>query len=991
MKHYSLKSVLCILTMLPLLVFSQVKIKGTVTDSEKEFLPGVSVLIKGTTTGTITDINGNYSIEIPSKNSILVFSYIGFITKEVNCKDQTILNISLTAANLQLNDVVVVGYGTQQKKDLTGAIQSVKNTDLVKAMNSNVTESLNGRVAGVLVTKSSNRPGADMSVEIRGINSINSSNEPLYVIDGIPSYSGLKFLNSADIESIDILKDASSCAIYGSRGANGVVIVTTKGANKSKGFTIEYNGSEAIKMPTRIPDMIGSQGNGLEYVDYRIKLWQQKYGDASLTRPDFLTAAERKRIRYGQYYDWLRELSNNGYVSSHSINSSGSNDNTSYTVGLGYLKDQGLISNESFTRITGNVGIEHKISKKMRTGFTVYLSKNNNDLGSRNALLNAYFIPPTVSPWDEDGELLFNCQPTSSKINPLMQIKNNIHQSESYFVNTSSFLEVVPVNDLTLKSQIAYQFDNSVTGEYIGVFTQENSGINPAYATRDESRNANWVWDNTINYKKKFAEIHKLELTGLFSMQKDTHAGSGMMGADLPYESYWHAIQTASEISNVSSYYWASSMISYMFRVNYSLLDKYMVTATGRYDGTSRLSIGNQWGFMPSLAFAWRMNQEDFLKDIKQLNNLKIRISYGKTGNNNLSHDISITKLALSKYPFNGTGNNGFGLNSSKGNADLQWEMTSEYNLGVDFGLFNSRITGTLDMYSRITDGLIFNRSIGTVNGYNSIFQNIGTTSNKGIEVSINTVNIKTKNLQWRTGFTFSLNRNKIIDLYGDKKDDLGNRWFIGQPVNVVYDLKQLGVWQEDQADLAKVYGQSVGHIRVEDKNEDKKIDANDYQILGVRSPSWTAGLTSGLSYKNFDMDFDMYARIGGLYNDEFLYMFTAWDNEHWNKLNVDYWTPENKLNKYQQIGAVSYYTQVLGQVNGTFLKVRNISLAYNMNENKVLKSVGIKSLRLYSNIQNPFTFTNYPGSDPEIIGENVYTQLSLFPMTITMGLKVVF
>lgn len=991
MNYTRINAVIGILLLFPVLIFSQIKIKGTVTDSEKEVLPGVSILLKGTTTGTITDINGQFTLEVPSNNRVLVFSYIGYITKEVNCKEQTVVTVNMEPDNLQLSDVVVVGYGTQQKKDLTGAIQSVKNEDLVKAMNSNVTESLNGRVAGVLVTKSSNRPGADMSVEIRGKNSINSSNEPLYVIDGIPSYSGLKFLNSSDIESIDILKDASSCAIYGSRGANGVVIVTTKGANKTKGFSVEYNGSEAIKMPTRIPDMIGNKGNGMEYVNYRIKLWQQKYGDASLTRPDFLTAAERKRIRFGQYYDWLRELSGNGFISSHNINSTGSNENTSYTIGLGYLKDQGLISNENFSRITGNVGIEHKVSKMLRTGFSVYLSKNDTDPGSKNALLNAYFLPPIVSPWDEDGELLFHSQPTSSKINPLIQIQNNIQHAESYFVNTSSFIELKPTEALTMRSQIAYQFDTHLAGEFAGVYTQENDGINPAYAIRNESRNANWVWDNTVHYKKTLADVHKLDFTGLYSIQKEIHAGSGMMGTDLPYDSYWHAIQTASEISNVSSYYWAASMMSIMLRANYSLLDKYMITATGRYDGTSRLATGNQWGFMPSLALAWRVNQEEFLKDATNLDNLKLRLSYGKTGNNNLSHDISITKLALSKYSFDGKGYNGFGLNSSKGNADLRWEMTSEINLGIDFGFFNSRLSGSIDIYDRTTDGLIFNRSISTINGYNSIFQNIGTTSNKGIELSLNTVNIKTKDLMWRTGITFSLNRNKIIDLYGDNKDDLGNRWFIGQPINVVYDLKQLGIWQEDEADLAREYGQSVGHIRVEDLNNDKKIDANDFQILGTRSPSWTAGLTTGISYKNFDFDMDAYARVGGLYTDEFLYMFTAWDNEHWNKLDVEYWTPENKSNKYQQVGAVSYHTQVLSQVSGTFLKIRNIALGYTINENKSLKKLGIKSLRVYTNVQNPFTFTEYPGSDPEIIGENVYTQLSLYPMTFTAGLKLIF
>lgn len=991
MNFFDKLKICSIFLLLPLVSYSQqITIKGRVTESGNEALPGVSVLVKGTHIGTTTDIKGNFSINVPDKNSILVFSFIGYATLERK-SDTNPLLVNMSSDNVQLNDVVVVGYGTQQKKDLTGAIQSLKSTDLLKAMNTDVTESLNGHVAGVLVTKSSNRPGSDMSVEIRGLNSINSSNEPLYVIDGVPSYSGLKYISSSDIESIDVLKDASSCAIYGSRGANGVVIITTKGATKTKGFSIGYNGSEGIKVPTRIPDMIGNEGNGMEYVNYRIALWKKKYGDSSLSRSDFLTSAEKKRIKYGQYYDWLRELSHNSFVSTHNINSSGSTENSSYTMGLGYLNDGGLVGNENFTRITANIGLEHRISDKVKTGLTVYLSKNNSDLGSNNALLNAYFIPPIESPWDEDGNLIFNCQPTSSKINPLVQIQNDINQSEAYYMNASSFIEISPIKDLKLKSQISYQFDTNVTGEYVGMYTQENAGVNPAYATRNEDRNANWVWDNTVSYKKKLDGNNRIDLTGLFSMQKDEHLGSSMTGTDLPYESDWHAIETASEITNVSSYYWESAMVSYMFRANYTLMDRYMITATGRYDGTSRLAMGKQWGFMPSLAFAWQMKEEGFLRDLENIDNLKVRLSYGKTGNNNLNYDISVSKLALSKYLFDDSGTNGFGTNSSKGNSNLEWEMTSEYNMGLDFGFFKNRISGTVDIYHRVTDGLIFNRSISTVNGYSSIYQNIGTTQNRGIELTLNTVNVNAKDFTWKSTLTFSLNRNKIIDLYGDKTDDLGNRWFIGKPINVIYDYKQIGIWQADEADEAAVYGQTPGQIHVEDKNGDNKIDANDMQIVGVASPDWTAGFNTTFIYKNLDLNVDIYARIGGLYSDNFTYMFTAWDNEHWNKLDVNYWTAENKSNHYPEVGSQSYYTQVLSQTSGTFVKVRNITLGYNMDKNKVLERLGVKSLRVSSTVQNPFTLTNYLGADPEIIGENVYSQLSLYPMTFTFGLKLIF
>ena len=316
--------------------------------------------------------------------------------------------------------------------------------------------------------------------------------------------------------------------------------------------------------------------------------------------------------------------------------------------------------------------------------------------------------------------------------------------------------------------------------------------------------------------------------------------------------------------------------------------------------------------------------------------------------------------------------------------------MTSEHNIGLDFGFFNNRISGSIDVYSRTTNDLIFNKAVGSVNGFNSIYENIGTTTNKGIEIGLNTVNISNQDFYWKSKFSFSLNRNKIKDLYGDKKDDLGNRWFIGKPINVIYDLKQIGIWQESEAEEAALYGQSVGHIKVEDVNGDYNLDQQDYQIVGSPNPDWMAGMVNTFSYKNIDLSFDMYARIGGLYNDSFAYTFTAWDNEHWNKADVNYWTPDNQSNDYQEVGAQSYNTQVLGQVSGTFVKIQNITLGYSLND-KMNKFLGLNNSRIYGSVQNPFTFSDYIGSDPEIIGEDLNTQLSLFPMTFTLGVNLNF
>lgn len=968
----------------------QAMVRGIVKDSNGTPLIGATVIINGTTTGTAAATDGTFQLTAPV-TGILSVSSIGYETKEVAISGKTFLEIVLDQSDNMLEAVVAVGYGTLAKKDITGSVASISGNDLIKAMNPNVTESLNGRVGGVLITKSSNRPGAGMNIEIRGKSSLSGGNEPLYVVDGVPSYSGISYLNAADIESLEILKDASSTAIYGSRGANGVVLVTTKGATKKEGFTIDYNGYAGIKTPTNIPDMIGNKGEGLEYYDYRTLLWKRKYGEGSLSRQDFLTDKEKMRIRNGEFYDWLRELSSNSVVTEHNITGAGGTEKTSYTMGLGYLLNDGFVGKESYERYTVNIGLEHRISKKFTLGIRNYIALSKTDHGSNDALLNAYLIPPIVSPYDTDGSYLFNCQPNSSKINPFVQVENNFMETEAFFANVVGFLEYKPVEGLSIKTQAAMQYNSNLYGEWIGTMTQQNSGVNAPSAFRNEDRSQTMVWDNIISYNKTFNDKHRLNATAVFSMQKDAYKGSSANVENIPYESLWHAIGTAEDIKNLSSYYYETKMMSAVLRLNYSFRDKYTVTLTGRYDGTSRLAKGNRWGFMPSAAVAWQMKHENFLKDVEWINSLRPRLSYGKSGKEgHLRHDITWLRLEQSRYSLGDKGVNGFGFGGSRADKNLRWEMSSELNFGLDFGLFNNRLAGTVEVYSKNTKDLILNRKVSSLNGYTDFTQNIGRVSNKGVEVTLNTVNIKKKDFSWATDLSFSLNRNAIKDLWGDKQDDVANRWFIGQPIGVYYDLKKLGIWQEEEAAEAAKYGASPGHIKVWDKDGGYSIDENDFTILGSRTPDYTIGMTNTFYYKNFDLSVFMYAKIGGVYNDEFQYMFTAWDNEHWNKLDVPYWTPENRNNEWPAVAAQSYNTQVLGQVSGTFLKIKHITFGYTLPD-AIAKKLRMRQARAFVSVQNPFTFTNYLGSDPEIIGENVYSQMSLYPMTFSLGLNLKF
>ncbi|MDR2448979.1 MAG: TonB-dependent receptor [Prevotellaceae bacterium] len=965
-----------------------ITIKGTVQDKSGS-LAGVNILIKGTNTATSSDANGNYTIAVPDNNATLVFSFIGYLTQEIPVANQTTINVSLEENILLLSEIVAIGYGTVQRKDLTGSIQTLSNKELTKAMTVNITEALNGRISGVLVTKASNRPGADMSIQIRGLNSFNYSNEPLFVINGVPSSSGLRTLNPEDIESIDVLKDASSCAIYGSRGSNGVVIVTTKGASKEEGFHIEYSGSIGLKTPTRIPDMIGNKGNGLEYVNFRIAQWTNKFGESSLSTPAFLIDDERRHVKNGEYYDWLREFAKDGWVSNHTITASGNSKNTSYTFGMGYMNDEGIAGSEEFSRTTSNIGIEQRLGDNIRMGLNAYISYNTINHGSTDALYNAYLIAPIVGRFNLDGTPTFTHRP-GGRVNPFVQDANTKNISEGWGINSLAFLEYKPISSLAIKTQLAMQYDGAVTGAWTGSDTQAGQGVTEPSASRSEGLNRNWVWDNTITYDKTFADKHKLNVIALFSMQKDDHQSSGMTGEGIPYNADWHAIQTAEQITNVNSNYWESSMVSLMGRVNYIFHDKYLFTTTVRYDGTSRLSGANRWGLLPSVALGWQIKNEEFMKNIDWLSNLKLRVSWGKTGNNNVGHDVTLTKLSMSVYSLGGNGQKGFGTGSALGNKDLKWEMTSEFNYGLDFGFLNSRISGSVDVYFRTTKDLIFQKQIAHVNGYESVLENVGSTSNHGVELTINTENISTRDFRWNTNLTFSLNKNKILDLDGTKTDNLANRWFIGHPMQVYYDVEQAGIWQLNEEMEAKAYSSAPGWIKIVDQDKNGLIDANDYKILGSPMPDWTAGMTNTFTYKNWDLSVYVYARVGGLYNDEFMFWFTGINNQDWNKLDVPYWTPENGGDRYPGIGLETLWTQVLAQQKGTFLKIQNITLGHTFNY-KQLEKVKIKGLRAYLAVQNPFTFSAYKGSDPEIIGENLSTQLSLYPITFTFGLNVKF
>ena len=972
------------------------KVTGTLTDAETgTALIGATVQVKGTTTGTSTDLDGTYSIEAPDGNAILVFSYIGYVNQEVVIGNQSTINVSLVPDVQALNEVVVVGYGAVKKMDLTGAVDQLQSKDIIRANPVQAARAIQGQVAGATVTKSSNKPGAPYNISIRGENTINNSTQPLVVIDGLMG-GDINSINPNDIQSMDVLKDASSTAIYGARGANGVIIITTK-----KGFSgkpkVSYDSYVGMKVPAHLPRLM----NTAEF--YKATFTDRVLeGSVGAT----FTAAETAAIQGNKTTDWVDLITDPALQTSHNLSVAGGNDKTTFRFSGGFLNENGNVLYTGFKRYNVNAGLESKLGERFKVGFTSYITYSDQNVGSQESLRNAYRARPTGTVYfsdlanpSENGDLDVNGLSVWMGINdkqvnnPLLDIDPKISklQTTTAIAMANAYAEVMLLKGLTFRSSISASYTGSRIGDFRGQWSKSQIGAKPR-AQADNTTQGNYTIDNILNYNVESGK-HKLNFTGLQSAFYQRNEAYSIFVRDLPYDSDWYALNTAATIGSIGSSLTERSILSYMGRVNYTFNEKYLITLTGRSDGASQLAVGNKWAFFPSVAVGWRLADESFIKNLNLFSNLKLRASYGQVGNAGVNPYSTQANLINTGYDFDGTAAYGFAP-QNLANKDLRWERSKELNLGIDFGFFKNRISGTLELYNRKTEDLILNQKLPTVSGFTQVIANVGAIENKGIELTLNTANVVSTDFTWSTSFAFTKNKNKLLELYGDGQlSDKGNNLFVGYPIRANFDYKFDGIWQTSEKDQAALYKQVPGSVKVVDQNGDGIISStnniDDRAYLGTQLPNWILGITNRFKYKNLDFSFFTYYRNGTQYRNNTLAGTFGDLGTRYNKLaGLDYWRIDNPSNTYFGVVAANPYRNAIFYQDASFLRISDITLGYTLSP-KALSALKLGSARIYGQISNPFVFTKFTGFDPEF-NSSIY-QDDVPSMIYTFGINVSF
>lgn len=947
-------------------------VRGKVTDGESgEALPGVNVIVKGTTTGTVTDIQGAYTISVPANAQTLVFSSVGYTNEEEEIGNRSTIDLVMMPDIQALSEVVVVGYGTQEKKDVTGAISSVSSKEISELPITSTEQALQGRTPGVDVVSTGNRPGAGVSVRIRGRRSFSAGNEPLYVLDGIPLAGNNNDINPMDIESIEVLRDASATAIYGSRGANGVVLITTK-RGKAGETTVNYDGYYGISSPLYTVDVM----NGPEFAEYKRES-RRAVGNYDDNDPDadakIFEPVELESIAQGRSTDYQDLILRNGHRQSHQLGIYGGSETTKFGVSGNYFNDVGVVPGQDFNRYTLRVAVDHQIGERIKLGTSTLGSFNIRNEGS-NAIGGALAENPLGIPYDENGEMIFLPTSDGLRTNPLAEIVPGavIREDRNTRIFSSLYGEYKILDGLTYRLNFGPDLQIRRRGEFTASQTNARRGGDPTGRKQDWNTFA-YTLENIVNYSKMLGDIHSLNVTALHSIQTSRGEYSDIRVLGIPAESMeFYNLGDANVIEGVDSNLEEWTINSFMGRVNYGLMDKYLITLTGRADGSSRFAEGKKYGFFPSVALGWRIKEEPFLQNVNFLTDLKLRGSYGITGNTGIDPYQTQGRLGRTVYAYGTTA--AFGYRPELlANPNLKWETTRSVNIGVDFALFNGRISGAAEFYQQNTTDLLMERQLPVTSGFFSVLENVGATRNTGVEVVLSTVNVNTSGgFQWTTDLNFYTNKEEIVELYGGKEDDIGNAWFIGQPLTVYHDYEKIGIWQLDEADLAESYQRVPGEIKIKDQNGDGIIDADDRVILGSDIPDWSGGMTNRFSFKGIDLSVFIFTRQGSMIRS----LFHTSNNTlagRYNNLDLDYWTPNNPTNAFprpNQNQEFPVYNTSMAIFDGSFIKIRNINLGYTLPQS-LTSRWGMESVRIYASAQQPFVFapyiSKYKGVDPEI------------------------
>lgn len=1029
-----------------------ISVTGSVTSEEdQQGLPGVNVVVKGTSEGTITDINGNYAIDVPSPSAVLVFSSVGYVSEEVEVGNKSVINLSLIPDITSLAEVVVIGYGSVKKSDVTGAVTSVSAETIQERPVRNALEAMQGKAAGVNISTNI-RPGEVPNVSIRGTRSIRSSgesaafNSPLYVVDGIPISSildvnsfSLNDLNPNDIASIEILKDASATAIYGSRGANGVILITTKKGSKGR-TSVSYNTTVSLDSYKQLTDWM----DGGQYIDR----WRQSlmngglYETAQFTDhnspvipgyPDPFEDAERMGLsqdvvaresvwmgyeweEFGvtprmrnttaeeqamgwpaqvpiynskniRSHDWANDATRQGVTQNHQIGLNAGTENSRLYLSLGYFDQLGVQKDQDFKRYTANINGDITPNRWLTLGTSIIgsfsmqnfgvLPPNTSNTGPKDLYSRALDQFPFAQPKDENGNWIRNAGGNLNLWNPLVDIDQATNERRSTSVLSNTFAEIKFTPWLKYRGNYGMQYRNFRRGSWTGPEATNHLSNRPNTAGYNTEENTSWIVENLLYVDKTFGGTHNIGLTLLQSAQHNRRENVNTNVSNTIYDiSYWYDLgaNTNGRPDGYGTGFTENALMSYMGRLNYTLNDKYLLTATGRFDGASVLAPGHKWDFFPSFSIAWKMQNEAFMSGLSWVNELKPRFGYGVVGNSSVRPYLSSGPLSRNPYVFGDSPAIGY-LPQLVQNPLLGWEKTAQWNFGIDYTLLRGRIAGSVEIYNQNTYDILMEKALPAVSGYVTKWENIGKTRNRGVEITLSTVNVETPNFSWTTDINWASNREEIIELLNGKEDMIAQRWFIGQPVQVYFQYENDGIWgnsAEDLEEMAKFNENGhrfhPGTIKVVDQltvdsNGDGVPDERDYRITGddmvvrgSRQPKWYGGITNTLRYKNWSLSAFVYARIGQTYFGGYPNSYGgAWPN---GRVENDVWSFENQGGRWPMpnFGNVENITAAMQYHSGSFVSVRHITLAYYLPK-QMLEKIGVNDVQISLQAINPFIF----------------------------------
>ena len=963
-------------------------IRGTVTGATGERLSGVTVSVPGTTTGTLTDAEGSYSLSVPADATTILFSFIGLEPVTETIGNRTTVDIIMQESTLALDEIVVVGYGTVKKRDLTGSVSSVRPDEIVKTASSNALQSIQGKVAGLDITRESGETGSEINMTLRGVRSVNASNSPLFLVDGI-EYGSTLDINPSDIASIEVLKDASSTAIYGTRGANGVIIITTKRGDAAAGgkSTVSLNSYVSMNSPTNLPRLMDVEKDYLfmaERLRYAAENVADTWGQTSISAyppstvlSDVLSSPWEKTVLdlYNEGgVDWFDLIMQNTVTQNYELSASGGSEKTSYLISLGYLDENGLLKNDNLKRYNGRVNVTQKISDAFTAGANLHFTYRDWDRREDNVYTQLIKMHAMAQPYLSDGSILDRPSELAvSHTNPLLNevegfYTNNTLSSRLFgnvFVTWNIF------KGLQFKTSLGVDGQSGRQGIYEDYMCTSNYQFGRgSYISAENDQTMKYILENTLTYTTVLGENGELQVLGGQAAQREKYESHRIYGFGLQDHytktSFYFLQNILSSGRQLEDIYTESSLLSYFGRINYKLLNRYLFTATLRADGSSVLAEGNKWAVFPSVAAAWIISEEPFMSSA-EVDLLKLRLSWGRAGNSAVDPYMTKTRLGstLVPYTFGTTLYTGM-LPAVLGNPEVTWEITSTWDAGIDLALWKERLSLVLDGYYSRTSDLLLYKGLPATSVYPQVLANVGETENLGFEASVNARVVETNDFLWSSDLTFSANRDRILSLASGEERDISipnNALVVGEPVRAFYNYEADGCWSIDEAEMAALYNRVPGDIRIVDVNHDTLINDIDKRLY-TKSPKFILSWNNSFSYKGLTLSGQLFARVGQWI--QYAYNTAYRPTEQDGSPDVDFWTPENQDAKFPRPGIASQNDMpALAFEKASFLKLREVTLAYNL-PHSLISRAGITNLRIYGSLQNYFTFSNLDNYDPE-------------------------